>query len=101
MQEKITTIDLSKFGRCGLEAARDLITAMMHTGLPDEFEDDEVVIMFNTHSGYVFLTNSEYQVTMLHDGMLEIYYTCGICGAEGFADEINWNNEWDCCGECL
>jgi hypothetical protein len=81
------TIDLSEFGYRELDMAGDLLKAIKD-GLPDDFNDDGLTIMFNTHSGYVFLTNSDYQVAMLTDKKLESFYSCPNCGEEGFAEDI-------------
>ena len=70
-----------------LEELRDILTAWLEHGLPDDFENDEVVPMMNKNSGNVFLTNSEYQVAMLSDDKLESWYYCGNCGHEGFKDD--------------
>ncbi len=83
----ITTTDLSKFGYRERVIARELLEAWEVQGLPKDFEDDEVTIMFNTYSGNVFLTNSEFQVAMMCDGKLESFYSCLQCGNEGFDGE--------------
>ncbi len=83
----ITTTDLSKFGYRERVIARELLEAWEVQGLPEDFEDDEVTIMFNAYSGNVFLTNSEYQVAMMCDDKLESFYSCLNCGKEGFNGE--------------
>src|SRR5258706_694807 len=83
----ITTTDLSKFGYIERVEARRLLETWETQGLPEDFEDDEVTIMFNAHSGNVFLTNSEFQVSMMCDGKLESFYSCLQCGNEGFDGE--------------
>lgn len=52
------------------------------------------------HGGYVFLTNSEYQVCMMNGDKLEEWHSCPECGAEGFAEDINWNADECRCKEC-
>ena len=49
-----TTTDLSKFGWREKKMAAELLTIMCEQGLPDDFNDDEVVVMMNTYSGNVF-----------------------------------------------
>lgn len=84
-----TTTDLSKFGYRELAILRDLLSAMLEHGLPDDFWDNEVVPMMNTYSGNVFLTNSEYEVAMLTgDGTLESWYYLNGTGIEGFYDDL-------------
>lgn len=83
------TTNLSDFGHRELEIARDLLTAMLDYGLPDDFDDGKVTIAFNPNSGYVFLTNGEYQVAMLtDDGDLESWYYLPYSGEEGFYDDL-------------
>ena len=83
-----TTINLADFGNRELEMVRDLLTAMLEQGLPDDFYNDEVVPMFNQSSGYVFLTNSDYQVAMLNGYKLESFYSSPYEGLEGFYDDL-------------
>lgn len=95
-----TTTDLSQFGYREKRMAAELLLAMCDQGLPDEFYDDEVTVMMNQNSGNVFLTNSEYQVCMLNGNRLEMWYFCGECGDEGFAEDIEWDSEHGCCKNC-
>ncbi len=83
-----TTTDLSKFGYRELEMLRDIMNAWLDKGLPEDFENNEVVPMFNMNSGNVFLTNSEYQVAMMNDGELQSFYSCPECGYEGFMADM-------------
>jgi len=83
-----TTTDLSKFGYREIVMAKDLLTAWVDQGLPDDFNDDGVTIMMNCNSGNVFLTNSEYQVAMMNGDDLESFYTTPYGGHEGFKDEL-------------
>lgn len=85
----ITTTDFSKFGHRERELAEVLLKAWNTQGLPQDFENNEVTIMFNTHSGNVFLTNSEFQVAMMNGEILETYYTNFETGEEGFKDELS------------
>ncbi len=84
-----TTTDLTKFGSRERKMAEELLKAWREQGLPEDFYEEEVTIMFNTHSGYVFLTNSEFQVAMLNDDKLESFYTDFETGEEGFKDELS------------
>lgn len=85
---EITTTDLSKFGYRERKLAEELLKAWREEGLPEDFNDDNVVIMFNTNSGYVFLTNPDCQVAMLNGDKLESFYSCPYCGHEGFLEEM-------------
>ena len=106
---EITTTDFAKFGNREKELAEELLKVWREQGLPEDFYDDEVVIMMNTSSGNVFLTNSDYQVAMMAGDNLESFYHCPECGTEGFKDDNSWyasgikskgfNNQ--CCKEFL
>jgi uncharacterized protein YqgQ len=98
---EITTTDLSKFGHREREMAEELLRAWREQGLPKDFYDDEVTVMMNTFSGNVFLTNADYQVAMMNDDKLESFYSCPICGHEGFLNEMNHNEEDEECQEYL
>ena len=86
---EIVTADLSRFGHRERELAEELLKAWREQGLPDDFYNDGVNISFNTHSGYVFLTNEEYQVAMMNGDKLESFYTDFETGEEGFLDELS------------
>ena len=100
MTDSITTTDLSRFGHREREMAEELLRESRVQGLPDDFEDDEVTIMFNTHSGNVFLTNAEFQVAMMNGDDLESFYSCPNCGEEGFKDDFD-DDASECCKEYL
>ena len=52
------------------------------------FENNEIKPCFNLHSGYVFLTNSEYQSAMMNGKKLDVFESCHECGNEGFPHEF-------------
>jgi len=58
------TDDLSKFGHRELEEAIALLDAINRDGLPETFNNEDVKILFNSHTGAVFLINSDLQVAM-------------------------------------
>lgn len=91
-----TTTDLSDFGYREIKEAKKLLTAWVDDGLPVDFASEDVELMFNTSSGYVFLTNRDFQVAMLNGEELELFYTCPECGQEGFADELREYGD-ECC----
>jgi hypothetical protein len=87
---EMTTTNLSDFGNREKRMAGELLIAMC-SGLPDDFDDDEVTVMMNRNSGNVFLTNANFDVAMMHRGKLESFYSCPECGHEGFRDEMAHN----------
>jgi hypothetical protein len=95
-ENKIVTSDLADFGFRELRELEFILKAWREKGLPDDFNDDEVVPSFNTNSGYVFLTNSDYQVAMMNGDRLESFYNCPECGHEGFADEMEHEGNKEC-----
>ncbi len=97
MNNEVTTIDLANFGYREIAITKDILTAWVAGGLPEDFSDSEVTIMFNRNSGSVFLTNSDYQVAMVVDGKLESFYSCPQCGNEGFEGEYPFS---ECGGYC-
>lgn len=93
------TEKLEDFGHIELDEAKDLFTAWKYNGLPEDFENDGVKIAFNSNSGYVFLTNSAYQVAMVEIDQrkndddptrysLYSFYTSPYNGVEGCFEEI-------------
>ena len=93
---EITTTDLSKFGSRERRMVEELLSAWRRHGLPDDFQDDEVVPMMNTQSGNVFLTNSGFEVAMMNGDDLESFYSCPQCGHEGFKDEMEHEGGPEC-----
>lgn len=83
----MVTTDLSNFGETQREEAIEILKAYNESGLPEDFYDNEVLIHFNSRSGYVFLSNSEYEVAILCDGVLESFYTLPN-GTEGVKDNL-------------
>lgn len=95
-----TTTDLTKFGQRELKMLERTLYLMRVNGLPEDFNNDEVVPMFNMNSGCVFLTNSDYQVAMCSDSdNLESFYHCSECGHEGFAEDFQHNEDNEECQE--
>lgn len=82
------TYDLSEFGMREIKELRDLLDAWLSSGLPDDFYDDEVRPAFNRNSGFVFLTNSEYDACIEADGRLEMWYNTPYYGYEGTYEDL-------------
>ena len=101
MSNEITTTDLRKFGNREKAMMVDLLNAELKNGLPADFYEDEVTIMMNLISGNVFFTNSEYQVAMMNGKKLESFYSCPICGHEGFLEEMEHGEDNKECQEYI
>ncbi len=84
--------DLSQFGYRERKMAAELLTASCN-GLPDDFSGDGMTVAMNVNSGYVFLTNADYQVAMMNGDNLESWYTCPECGHEGFKEDMEHGDD--------
>ena len=94
----MTTTDLAQFGSNGRLELIKLLTAWEEQALPLGFYADEVIPMMNINSGYVFLTNSDFQCAVLNGDSLELWYNCNNCGHEGFKEDCELTE--DGCKEC-
>jgi|GEM_PF-1030613 len=82
------TENLADFGFREIKLVRDLLDAWVEHGLPKGFDNDQIKPAFNKFSGFVFLTNSECQVAMLHCGVLQLWHFTPYMGYEGFIDDL-------------
>ena len=97
-----TTTDLSKFGWKEFNKLRELLAHVMDVGLPEGMSVG-VYPMLNTSSGYVFLTDEDYNVAMVNaeSGKLEMFYSCPECGHEGFKEDMQHGEDNEECKEFL
>lgn len=100
--EPVVTADLSAFGYRELHMAAQLLNALSNGGRPDNMGDG-LTINMNTNSGYVFLSDEDFNTFMMNGDRLEQHYFCSWCGWEGFEDEAEdehkmaaWGNEITC-----
>ena len=85
----ICTTDLSKFKEEELRKLNELIFALKSQGYPSDFYLEGVNVTLNIESGFVFLTNSEFQVAMVDDeGNLKSWYYTPYHGFEGFLSDL-------------
>ena len=85
----ILTSDLAELGHRERDQLQTMLWSWGYYGLPENFWEDKVTFMFNRNSGYVFLTNSEYQVAMLNDdNRLEEWHNTPYHGHEGFLEDL-------------
>lgn len=92
MNETITT-DLSKFGYRELAMAGELLNWFNDHSYPEDFNSDDVKLYMNANSGNVFLSNEDGQVLMMNGDKLETFYSCPICGHEGFLEDMKHTKE--------
>ena len=92
MREEIVTSDWGKFGYKEREEAKELLSHIK------EIETDgKVEVFFNTHSGYVFLSDENYKTWMMNRGNIEEWYNCPYCGHEGFLEDMKHEPEDEEC----
>ena len=86
----VYTENLADIMACYVERkeVQNIITAWNEHGLPNDFYDEGVKFAFNRNSGYVFLTNDDYQVCMMNGDELEMFYTSPYEGHEGFINDL-------------
>ncbi|WP_374950695.1 hypothetical protein [Mucilaginibacter sp.] len=82
------TENFAEFGFSEIKTLQEILSAWIKSGLPNGFDNDGVKPALNKNSGYVFLTNNEYQVAMLNESRLEIYHNLPYSGIEGFLEDI-------------
>ena len=87
MRDTLTS-DLAHFGARERAILVELLQAWQRGGLPLDFDNDEVVPMFNRSSGYVFLTNANYEVALVQGGELVSHYWLSYEGHEGTLQEL-------------
>jgi len=90
---EIVSSDLSRFGYRELDMAGDLLKA--YAEQPIEIGDG-LKLMMNTNSGNVFLTNDDCRVLMMNGDKLEEFYSCPICGHEGFLEDMEHEGNKEC-----
>ena len=86
---EIVTADLSRFGHRERAMTEELLRAWRVQGLPNGFANEEVTVNLNTYSGYVFLSNEDYDVAMMNGENLEMYFHDFETGEEGFFEELS------------
>lgn len=103
----LITADFSQFGIRELIFAQLLLKAYAEEGA--DFLGCGLTVNFNLNSGYVFLSDEDYNVGMLDEGETHIvqFYTCPECGYEGtqhdaISEEKDFNtNNGYCSRICL
>jgi hypothetical protein len=99
-QNSVVT-DLAQFGYRERKMAAELLTASVEQGFPEGFMDEGVTIAMNMNSGYVFLTNEDFDVAMMNGDKLETWHSCPYCGHEGFKEDMAHEPQAADCTEYL
>ena len=82
------TEKLADFGYREREEFIKILQIWQKNGLPENFYEAGVRIALNGNSGYVFLTNDDYQCCMRTGEELEMWYTLPESGLEGFLGDL-------------
>ena len=93
------TQDLSEFGLRELDMAGTLLKAFSNN--PNVLDEYIISVEFNPKSGNVFIMDDDYNVAMMNGDILERFYSCPICGHEGFISEMEHGENDDECQEYL
>ena len=93
------TQDLSEFGFKELSITSTLLKEYCKN--PYVLEGSNINVEFNPNSGNVFLVDENYNVAMMNGDNLELWYSCPICGHEGFLEDMKHNEDDKECQEYL
>jgi hypothetical protein len=92
------TTDISKMD---LSEVTEMLTAFQEENTTPLFKamwyNEDTVPTLNEESGYCFLTNSDYQVAMMNEGILSMFISCGECGREDFEQDWLEHPEYKTC----
>ena len=89
------TNDLTKFGTIELAEAGKLLSTLKTVRDNTKFLGDGVQVFFNNESGYVFLSDEDYNVAVMSGHDLVDFINCPECGNEGNINEFD--TESYCC----
>jgi hypothetical protein len=83
------TKDFSEFGYVEREEAQKLLAVYGTSKDKTKLLGQGVEVYFNTMSGYVFLSDEDYNTAMLNvDDELEDFLVCSNCGHEDMASDF-------------
>ncbi len=91
MNDPVVTADLSKFGPREIDMAAELLQALVRASRSPTIDRrymDGLTINMNINSGYVFLSDDDYNTYMMNGDQLEQFLCSPIDGHEGFYDEL-------------
>ena len=94
------TTDISKMN---ISEVTDMLRAYQEEKTTNLFKsswyDEGTQPTLNEESGYCFLTNEDYQVSMLHNETLSMFLNCGECGNEDLEQDFRVQGTCDGCKE--
>ena len=99
MKDQIVTMDLSRFEYRNIDLAVDLLKAYKIQGA--DFLGDGITLNLNTNSGFVFLSDEDFNVGMMNGDKLEKWFNCPVCGHEGFKEDMKHREDNEECKQYL
>jgi len=88
------TQDLSNFGYVEIDEAIKLLKEYKnHKSILGAM----VQIEFNPNSGNVFLIDNNYDTAMMNGDVLDRWYSCPVCGHEGFINNMDHRKDDEEC----
>ena len=92
--------DLAKFGTSDLAEAGKLLTTLNTHQDDTKHLGDGVYVCLNTNSGFVFLSDEDYNVAMMSGHQLVDFHNCPNCGNEALAPYFRSEfADSECCQE--
>ncbi len=91
MNDPVVTADLSRFGQREIDMAAELLQALVRASRSPTIDRrymDGLTINMNINSGYVFLSDDDYNTYMMNGDQLEQFLFSPYDGREGFYDEL-------------
>jgi hypothetical protein len=95
------TRDLLNFGYRELDMAGTLLKTFQTVNDDTKYLNSNVTIEFNQSSGNVFLVDEDCNVAMMNGHQLEDWFSCPICGHEGFKKDMEHGEDNEECQEYL
>ena len=86
--------DFSNFGSREIKMASELLDAYLNSNI--QLAGAGMKVCLNQDSGYVFLSDEDYNTYMMNGDKLEQFFNCPECGHEGFREEFKDQE----CSEC-
>lgn len=83
--------DFSEFGYREIEMAAELMNEYLKSDIKPLAG---LKVCFNANSGYVFLSDEDYNTFMMNGENFEQFFNCPNCGFEGFKEEFK--DQIDC-----
>lgn len=95
----IVTSDISQFGFREKDMAAELLKTHGSSSDHTKFLGNSVNVFMNMNSGYVFLSDEDYNTAMMNGDNLEDFFSCPNCGNEESSSDFRAAFDNECCQE--